>query len=536
MSDTTATLELRWAEAGADVPKRARGELDELKKSAQGAAATLDERLTRAFTQAETRAPTFAVRRLRFAMDELAASAIGVTGPWGRVIASFGMLSFGGAIAAVGGLVFEFKTLLDYSDQLDKQLEKLNDRFASLGGAGSASLAQARQIGATEPEQPGWALRLFARLGELGNPKAWLHLAPEAGGANIMGGDLAEAIETGMASEQATLANAQQLTIDQFHRQHQQAIKQHWSQLLRQTVTTENPEQAVRELLGRREQFTKLGAEMGQEWAKALLAAIREEEDPSKAFHDLLAVKGTFDRMGGEAAREWKKAWLAELQVPGATLSTDRGPINARTITGPFGATTLETRPYAFGGEGSAIVAAHKNLLAGVPDFLTAARKSLFTGGRVEGSEKPGEQADAREARNAEKIAGAIGHEIGPLIMLMAGAGGGARGAVAGLGGITGMLAGLEDPKSGKALLGHAAPWLTLTSGILSGVSALFGGHTKPKMIIDAYGAQAIEQMKELRGDPATTQFVVIGPVDGRAMMQTLNRLVRMGVLSRLPR
>jgi hypothetical protein len=144
-----------------------------------------------------------------------------------------------------------------------------------------------------------------------------------------------------------------------------------------------------------------------------------------------------------------------------------------------------------------------------------------------------GKEGTPKDDRNDEKIAAAIGREIGPLISAFSG--GGIHGAVAGAGGIASTLASLNNPNTGKALLGTAAPWLSLAGGVLSGVSSLLGG-SKPKVIITAFEEEAARQIKELRSDPATTSYIIIGPADMRQTQQQLARLGRMGVISRLPR
>jgi hypothetical protein len=54
-------------------------------------------------------------------------------------------------------------------------------------------------------------------------------------------------------------------------------------------------------------------------------------------------------------------------------------------------------------------------------------------------------------------------------------------------------------------------------------------------VIITAFEEQALREIKELRNAPVTTQVVVIGGGDPRQTQQVLNRLVRIGVIQRLP-
>ena len=500
MPDNTVDLAVRWSEAGSDIPAKTRASLQALDVSANETAGTIGDRLAKAFTDVERREPTYAVRRLRFAMDELTASALGMAGPFGRVIATVGMMQFGGAIAAVGGLALEFKSLLGFSDQLDKSLEKLNDRFAGLGGAGSASLAQARQIGEMEPEQPSWYMRLFARLGTLGTMSLspLLHMRPEESDE----GDLNQAIQEGFGAQQATFANAQQLNIDQFHRQHAAVLKRHGEQLRRdflERVSREDPSQAIPDLLKRRAEFEKAGAQAGAEWAKAFLEAVAHAPGP-----------------------------------------IDRAPFKLGAATGPLGGgvSLPQLQTFNFGGLGEAILAAHAAQPFGFhPDETLRPRGGLFAGERVVGNEKGEQRSEQAAERNAERMATVIGREIGPVIALVAGigGGGGGRAAVAGLGGILSATAGLRDAK-GMALLGSTAPVLDLAGGLLSGLSSLFGGgHHEVK--INAFSEQALQQMRETRGDPLTLALDIIAAIGAnpRTMQQQLGRLSRAGVITRFP-
>src|SRR5437899_749464 len=305
-----------------------------------------------------------------------------------------------------------------------------------------------------------------------------------------------EALVEGMRAEQATFDTAGNLIMDKFHGQHADLTKR----------------------LGdreRREELKRIGL-----------------EDPSRAIRDLRANRERFEQAGADAIEEWNKLFLAMTAL--AHTVTQRTGFRTGLLGG--GA------KFDFSGFGAAF------RMAGAPAPGFAAfgftPEGIRTGPetfadidrgatrRFEGKEDP--RAERVAERNAERMALAIGREIGPIIAMMSG--GGVRGVVAGAGGITATLASLNDPK-GNALMGAAAPWLSLTSGVLSGMSMLFGhGGQKPKMIITAFEGQALEEIKQLRADPVTTQFTVIAaPGDPRQLTQQLGRLARKGVLQRLP-
>src|SRR5258706_10493717 len=95
--DTSVELLLRWGEAGAEVPTRARASLAALQGVTDAGAVPAMDRLGKAFQMLEAREPTFLVRRAAFAVNALAAEAMGGTGPLGHLAASFARFGIGGA-------------------------------------------------------------------------------------------------------------------------------------------------------------------------------------------------------------------------------------------------------------------------------------------------------------------------------------------------------------------------------------------------------------------------------------------------------
>lgn len=517
MSDTDVELAVRWTEAGANIPAKTAAGLQGIKTAAGEAAPAVGDRMSQAFARLEAREPTMVLRRSRMAIEEMALSAVGAQGPMARMAASFALL--GGAeglaaLGAIGAIGFEIKTLVGLNDELEKSLVKSNTQFAQMvGGVASlrakmAELAvQAKEVHDTMTD-PGFVERIKILM---------------TGGAG------ATTFVQGQLSQTATLQNEQALAAQQISRTREEAQLRATTGLLRH-ISAEPTGKAIRDLIGRRDDLVKLGDEAAQAWAKAFLGAVRHE-DPQQQLKDLLGQHGVFEKLGGEAFREFQAAWLAASAAAAPGLTPHRQLSTAefmqRTKPGELGPALTPLSTFDLRGPGELALAAGRSFTA--PAFGSQFHPLT---NRPEGSEKPGEAADRNAERNAEKMASVLGRELGPLIAAFSG--GGARGAIGGAGAITGTLASLNDPK-GNALLGTAAPYLSLASGVLSGISSLFGGGQKPKVIITAFEDAALREMKQLRGEPLTTQVIVVGAVDMRNVQQALSRLNKLGIIPRLP-
>jgi hypothetical protein len=209
-----ATVKITYeaiGEAGAAASvSRMRTHLQDLGRSADGAGTALTDRLGSAFQHLEQREPTMVIRRVRMAVEEMSASALGATGPMGRLLASFGLLIPGGAltigvVAGLAGIALEIKKILDFSGQMDTALLKQNEGFARLGG----SAAQAAfQLGQAQ-----------ARLEKLSKPsfaESALSLVNYTSGP----GDLSVAMQTQRLSELATQENLVMLMVKGLHQLH----------------------------------------------------------------------------------------------------------------------------------------------------------------------------------------------------------------------------------------------------------------------------------------------------------------------------
>ena len=221
---------------------------EEIAKVARGAGAGLSplQRLGQATARHEAREPGLVLRQLRSGVEELAASAVGASGPVGRLGASLALLLPGGGLTLVGVGAFAavglgIKQVIDFSDQLDGTLAKLNQRFtdmvpaakrlsevAQLGTALSLEATPEEETAAGLPGQPGAMARLFSRV---------QGLAETAFSTTRQGttGDVEEAFitETSAAIQTLNLERAQEVA--QMHKEHDALI-------YRKTIADTKPE------------------------------------------------------------------------------------------------------------------------------------------------------------------------------------------------------------------------------------------------------------------------------------------------------
>lgn len=457
MDDTHVDIAVRWSEAGQNIPAKTEAELRRLAGAAGEAGPAVGDRMATAFARLEAREPTMVLRRTRMAIEEMAVSAVGVTGPLGRVAASFGLLAgpLGiGALLAVGagGAIWHaIEAEADRAaDNVEAAAKRMHDAMTKAVGEGFGP--ERRDL---------FEQRIAETQAQLAQIEASAVPSPVVKNVYTPYG-YSSTVDTGAA-------DARQKQIDN-----------------------------LKTLLG---QLTASIAELDRESEKAAEAGLRK-------------LREEFSGINVEVAR-----WIAQ-------------PFNVGTLQGLKVPSLAQLQLDEIGRQVN---------LAGDKKAVDAIGISLLGVGRGEtgGFLRP-ERADHNDERNAERLAMAIGREIGPLISLGAGIGRGSSGqaALAGLGAIGGTLSSLHHTVDGKemALLGKAAPYVSLASGVLSGLSSIFGGGQKPKVIITAFEEEAARQIKELRSDPATTQFIIIGSTDIRSTQQALARLNRMGVISRLPR
>jgi hypothetical protein len=491
MADTDLSIAVRWAESGADVPTRTTASLRTLHAAAGDASASIGDRLGTAFSRLEAREPTMVLRRSALAMEALGASAIGVEGPLGRLALTLPLL-FGpagllaiGVLAAAGGAM---KALADHTAAFAAEMDKLGTAIerTQLGGGARAGLA-------TKVSD------LREQIGKLGEPGTWEKVA---GGINAFftGGIMGPATRAlglttvfGQAAEgEGTARGIEQARIRQLIDALEADFRE--SESRRQHL-----------LIGDATLGVQSAALMGRGTPLQLLNLKTQSELLKNAMSDLEPVtKARINSLIGERAALERLAILTEQRATGLR----------NVATGPLGAQR--------GNAGLAVDSSIPSLDVGIMGSSAAANRP---------GESPMAFAERTGAadRSGEKIGKAAAREIGPLIALAAGIGRGSGGqaAVAGLAGLTGELSNV------KALSSVATP-LGIASGVLSGLTSLFGGGNRMKVEIDAYSQQALEQERQLRSDPLTTQYIVVGPTD-RQTQYAQARLQRRDAVTRLP-
>jgi hypothetical protein len=185
-----------------------------------GATGTLTDRMGNAFQRLEAREPTMVLRRVRGEIEMLAASALGSTGPLGRLAASLAMFGIGSttglvAVAGLAAIGFEMKKIIDYSDGLDKNLLKLNTTLAGGGRAGMLFKSQAALQRGADLVAPGF-LEMLVR-GVTGGDR-------ETGAGGL--GGLSDAMAQNRAAERATAATESSLESTRLHNEGLRAEKE----------------------------------------------------------------------------------------------------------------------------------------------------------------------------------------------------------------------------------------------------------------------------------------------------------------------
>ncbi len=422
------SLALRWQESGADIPQRTATDLRNLEHAAAGARGELGDRLATAFARLEAREPTMALRRTALAIESLAGSALGATGPLAR-LGEVGLLLGAGTgtglaietgIAAIGGL---YKMLTAEAEKAAAATKHLHEEVSALAKAGP----EAKE----------------------------LHLGRERGQA---GTDLAAA-----TSKLAEL----HVAFDKVASPHMRLLAE--------------------------------GAGQLDAWKERVDAA-------RKAWQDQLTV-----------VRELKGA-LADLTRPGELGPIDVVPDFA--LMRKRHEDELPTRPQdrvgadlylrAALGQAGNIPSAGLTSAGTTPLANTVA--SVMNAGKFYETPEPGplgkdKQIDAVHlAGHAAAFLGAVG-----------------RG-----GNVFSSLGGVMS----------AIPGLGVAGAIVGGLGGIFGGifgHKKMVVTIGEYEHQALDQMKELRGDPLTTSWIFVGGGDIRQTQYQLGRLARRDAVTRLP-
>lgn len=495
MSDTDIDLVVRWGETGQHVPAKTKAGLEGIKAAAGDAAPAIGDRMATAFARLEAREPTMVLRRTRMAVEELTASALGAHGMVGRLAGSFALLIPGGAVTmgAVGGLALigvEIKTIIEFADLLEKKLFQLNTTIAR-GPAALAFKAQGFGQQVDDLQHPGVWSTIKNTVADMLTSGTGSY--KESAAAEGRRAELATA-QTGEALAQQDFTNARR---DEQQRAARESAK----------AITDSAFAIHKLKLGLHPTNVQLAALESSIRLTAI--ALSNANGPTKERLRLLELErsqlemtnaATKDRQAREDQR--RKDEMAFPTRPTA------GDIYNRARLGQGGNVTTTDAGTPF-----------ENTIRGASAAAAGTYNPGPSGGGV-----------AQQDREWERVGGAIANGI----TMIASSRGGNQGAAAlgALGGITTAASSLQSLKSLAPTLGP----LGFALSTVSTLASVFGGGQKPKVIITAFEEEAARQIKELRSDPATTQFVIVGSSDIRSTQQALARLGRMGVITRLPR
>lgn len=459
------------------------------------------DRLTAALGRMERSEPTRALRSTRTAVDELAASAAGLSPALSRVIANFAQMGIGGVtgLAAVGGIAaigLEIKKIIDIVPELETKFRKMNEEFAKMGGPGSVGRAHIADIQdrLSTLSKGDWWTKGLSALRAIGGG------TPGEGALGVYEG--IEQIQ--QRTEEGTLKN-------ELQRMHAEALKYHADAMSQRTVAPtalQGIETRAKEMRGFAE-----AAELTA--AKLALArqGITDASDP--IYVDRLErIKGKFQGITtglsdlSAAAKkaasdaEILKATLertAEGVLSGGVLFGDvvHAKVNQRTgvRTGPsFGSRNMATGPLAAQRGNAGAIS-----ISGAIEAQTAG--DVFTGQSLmsmtsQTANRPGESPMAEAARKRERsdTAREIGAVVGATFALIASGHGGAAAALAGAGGLASSIGGLS------ALSKTAASGFGIAGVALSGIGMLASLFSSgpPTVMIDGYSSRALSQQQQL--------------------------------------
>ncbi len=526
------------------------GGVDEL-SSPIGRAEAATNRLGLAFERLERREPTMVLRRSALAMESLAASSLGMAGPLGRLAATapllFGTTGFlaVGVIGAVGGA---FKALADHTAAFGAALDKLGDSMERAQLGPRADLAgrlgeMRKQMG--ELTKPGFLERAFTGVNQFLTGGIMAPVTQGLGVTTVFG----QAAQ-GEAAARGIERSRQQQVIDALVAENQLKL-----------VAARNQE--LLRVVDLRLGIEKLSLGI-HPTADQLLNLTTQQKLYANALSNLDPItKATINTLIGLEAQETRRnARLREQEMALATslasglqLPFDLGRMIVRhplepTFAPPrFGAppplpsavpTIGPPAPRGFPTFGAAPQLFRpedpfKNLEQILERLRTPIQRlqdeeALLGRARDAGLISAERYRDAihnideemKKLKDAKDFAAAAGYISGAFSLIRAaGGGGGPAGILEGVGGLTSLAA-------------KSQPQLAVVGALLSGIGGLIGQGQQQKVIISSYTEQAMAQMKEVRGDPLTTQVVLLGP-DPRGMMYALARLARRDASPRFP-
>lgn len=490
-------INIDWGETGSGVVDKATKELQGLGGAGGEAGASLEDRLGQAFTHLEAREPTMVLRRARMAIEELGASALGVTGPVGRMGASLAMLAPGGALTlgAIGGLAgigFEIKKIIDLSGEIDATLTRGAEGFAKMGGASAQAYFQVGQ--------------LSQQIEDLSHAGFWeTFMGLFSTGRGI--GDIGSALQTQRLTEQATAENERILTMDRIHDQHQQVLDREQAkadaaaaaldkaaEALARVELGAHPSQIALDRLNGQIEIMNVGFEHVDDATKTRITRLLQEANAIKlatdASEERAAITRALSVRAGQRPDTRDEAIMFQAMREGR-FGLDRAAPTRLGTTTTLGAAAFSLRTSPEDAE------FFKHGPKNDPEFIRSIqdRDTLSK-----------DMTDSQIARIVSTSAAAVN-------MLMRG--GADPGSILGAGGtVLSSIKGMGIP-----------------GAVLSGLSSILGIGSTPKVIIARLEQEAMDQMKQVL-QPAQNVSVVVAaanPNDPNAMRQTRYQLGRMG-------
>lgn len=437
-------------------------------------------RFSAAFSRLEAREPSMALRQLRTNMEGLALSGIGAEGPVGRLGAALGLLGAGTGVGlvALGGIAaitLAIKEQGKAAHETTDQIKKLTDGIAtSVRGLESPfARLQTQQAG-------------LQRL--LGNLSGQIHeqetvLGQQDGTSlgslgGLLAADPGELVRRGIAAA----------GLRTLHEQRQQVETG-----LAGIGALQGADPGA---LARARQtaavFDKLSEAAAETRVKISLVrqGIVDFGDP-RAVRALTEVRLAFEGLPPAVAK-------AAAAMAASNAALERTMFHVRPDLAPLAVAPI-TQRYGFP-------------LRLPPDLLkpkTVENVPGYTGIPYRPDATPGLDF------------GALAPMLPGILASMTG-GGGTGGVLTGFGGIVSALS-----KTSPLGIG-----LSAAGGILS----LFGGGgNKVHVTIDSYEKEALDQMKTLRGDPATRDVILVNASDPRQTLYQSGRLGRRDATSRGP-
>lgn len=513
--DANVSISINWAETGTDIPEKAKKGLGELGGAAEKAGESVGGRLGSAFARLERREPTMAVRQLRVALDELILSTVGMTGPAGRLLATFAGLGLNGPLAliSIGALAAAYRIATTDT----RELEKAHTDLAKAINAANA--AHAGRIG-----QFGQSL-----YGGGEAPSFWHLLISD----NDPGG--------GMYSRRETV-----------------------QQQLASSLELRGQQAAAGRNVGPTSELGKHIELLRHELA-SLNIAIRGSTEEQKRLRGIAEANARFEM------------WAADFRNPGI-LSGRAASLTGRRFD-PFGQSFSSTRAtdeietYGFQRFGFGPRPQGQNLFErpggpglrplGAPLSTDAAKLGQEAAQIILSMRTPVEilrkeletleaamKADATAADGAAKAHDRLKKRLefeesqekyGNVRIGVQAAfdainqvrKGGISGILGGVGSLAESSTHLMD-KDMLPLLGKYAGPVGIGAMVLSGLASLFSGG-QAKVTVTDFEQQAISKLKTVRGDPLTRDIIVIAASDARGAMYDINRLAARGANPRTP-